>query len=107
MLTNTTVRATSQATGISEATIYKYLKNEEFIQEYEDMRRNMLEDNCHKLQANMSKAIDELVEIMEDRENAPQIRLNAIDMLLRHTYKQTELIDILVRLDALEQLNRD
>lgn len=107
MLANTTVRATSQATGISEATIYKYLNNEEFIQEYEDMRRNMLEDNCHKLQANMSKAIDELVEIIEDRENAPQIRLNAIDMLLRHTYKQTELIDILARLDALEQLNRD
>lgn len=107
LLTNTTVRATAQATGISEATIYKYLKDEGFKQEYEDRRRAMLEDNCHMLQANMNKAINELVAIIDDEDTAPQVRLNAIDMLLRHTYKQTELVDILSRLDVLEKLNKD
>lgn len=106
LLANTTVRATAQATGISEATIYKYLKDEAFKQEYEDRRRAMLEDNCHTLQANMNKAINELVEIIDNKATSPQVRLNAIDMLLRHTYKQTEMVDILARLDALEELNR-
>lgn len=102
LLANTTVSATARATGISEATIYRYLSNEEFKREYEDRRTSMLVDNCHKLQANMEKAINELVEIIDNKDTAPQIRLNAIDTLLRHTYKQTELVDILTRLDALE-----
>ena len=66
----------------------------------------MLEDNCHTLQSNMNKAINELVAIIDNKATSPQVRLNAIDMLLRHTYKQTEMIDILARLDALEELNR-
>ena len=64
----------------------------------------MLAENCHELQAHMSRAISELVEIIEDENTATQIRLNAIDMLLRHTYKQTEMVDILERLSALERI---
>ena len=45
-----------------------------------------------------------LVEIIEDENTATQIRLNAIDMLLRHTYKQTEMVDILERLSVLERM---
>lgn len=106
LLANTTIRATSQAIGISESTIYRYLNDEDFKMEYEQRRREMLVDNCHTLQANMGKAIEELVEIINSKTTAPQIRLNAIDTLLRHTYKQTELIDILSRLEALETMNR-
>lgn len=107
LLSNTTISATAKAIGISEATIYKYLKDEEFKQEYEEQRRAMLTDNCHVLQAHMRKAISELVEIIEDAETAPQVRLNAIDMLFRHAYKQTEIVDILDRLTALEKLNKE
>ena len=39
LLANTTVTATASATGISEATIYRYLKDDGFKQEYEDRRR--------------------------------------------------------------------
>ena len=106
LLNNVTVTATSQATGICEDTIYKYLRDPEFVREYDAKRKEMLEDSCHTLQAKMSRATDELVKIIEDPDTKPQIRLNAIDMLLRHAYKQTELMDILTRLDALEELNR-
>ncbi len=105
LLANTTVRATSQAIGVAESTIYRYLNDEQFKKEYESKRRDMLVDNCHKLQANMGKAINELVEIIDSKDTAPQIRLNAIDTLLRHTYKQTEIVDILTRLEALENMN--
>jgi hypothetical protein len=105
LLQNITVSATAKATGISEATIYKYLNDEEFCQEYEAKRRELLNDSCHTLQANMHMAVGELVSIIQDKSNKAQIRLNAIDMLLRHAYKQTELSDILDRLSALEELN--
>jgi len=107
LLNNVTVTATSQATGISEDTIYKYLRDPEFIKEYDEKRREMLEESCHTLQAKMSMATDELVKIIEDPDTKPQIRLNAIDMLFRHSYRQTEQLEVLSRLDALEEVYRE
>lgn len=102
LLVNTTVRETSKAIGISEATIYRYLKEDEFKKEYEKRRRAMLEDNCHKLQASMSQAIEELVGVINDKEVGVQVKLNAIDMLLRHTQRLTDQIDIMNRIENLE-----
>ena len=103
LLANVTVSETARATGISESTIYRYLRDVEFRQEYEKKRIEMLKDNCHTLQANMNKAIYELVDIIGNDETSPQIRLNAIDMLLRHSYRLTEQCDILERLEKLEE----
>lgn len=105
LLHNVTVSATAKAIGVNESTIYRYMNEPDFIQLYETKRREMLDDSCKTLQANMSMAVDELIEIIKDKDNKAQIRLNAIDTLLRHTYKQTELVDILTRLDALEEQN--
>ena len=106
LLNNITVRATAAATGISEDTIYRHLREPEFMAEYDRRRKALLEDSCHTLQAKMSRAVDELVKIVEDEEIKPQIRLNAVDMLLRHAYKQTELVDILTRIEALEEMSK-
>lgn len=104
LLAHTTITATAEATGISEATIYRYLRNDEFKKEYDEKRRAMLADNCHRLQANMEKAVNELVAVIDDKSNSTQVRLNAIDMLLRHTYRLTEQVDILDRLEKLEDI---
>lgn len=52
----------------------------------------------------MSKAIEELVAVIDDDDTSPQVRLNAIDMLLRHSYRLTEQIEIMERLDKLEKM---
>ena len=106
LLANTTVTATASATGISEATIYRYLKNDDFKREYEERRRDMLADNCHALQASMGKAIKELVAVIDDEDTSPQVRLNAIDMLLRHSYRLTEQVEIMERLEKLEKMTQ-
>ena len=107
LLQNVSVSAAAEVAGVSEATVYKYLAEPEFKREYEAKRKEMLDDSCRTLQANMSMAVDELVDIIKDKSNKSQIRLNAIDALLRHAYKQTELVDILTRLDVLEELNKE
>ena len=105
LLCNTSVSATARATGISETTIYRYLNDPAFVDAYEERRREMMRDSCHALQANMGGAIEELVKIIKAPETSPQIRLNAIDMLLRHSYRMTEQMDILSRLEQLEAMN--
>ncbi len=104
LLNNPNVSAASRDTGVSESTIRRYLKDNDFMQIYEEQRKELLRNSCYMLQANQNKAITELVKVIDDKEVATQVKLNAIDMLLRHSYKMTEQLDIIERLDKLEQL---
>ena len=103
LLNNTTIREAAKETGISESTAYEYLNDPEFITRYDEKRKELLTSSCHMLQAKMGRATEELIKIIEDPETATQTRLNAIDMLFRHAYRQTELMDILTRLEMLEE----
>lgn len=103
LLKYATVSEASRQTGIAPATIYRYLKDENFKKEYEDKRIEMIMDSCKALQAGMSSSITELKRIIEDKEQSAQVHLNAIDMLLRHSYRMTEQCDILARIEALER----
>lgn len=103
LLQNATVKATAQATGYTEDTVYKYLRDQEFVKEYEERRKQILNDSCRTLQAKMGRATDELINIIENKETKQQIKLNAIDMLFRHAYKQMEIVELIERIEALER----
>ena len=103
LLNNTTIGDAAKEADISESTAYKYLNDPDFIIQYDEKRKELLTSSCHMLQAKMGRATEELIKIIEDPKTATQIRLNAIDMLFRHAYKQTEIMDILTRLDILEE----
>ena len=103
LLNNSTIGEAAREAKIAESTAYKYLNDPEFITQYDEKREELLTSSCHMLQAKMGRATEELIKIIEDPETATQTRLNAIDMLFRHAYKQTELMDILTRLDILEE----
>ena len=102
LLSNVTVEDTASVTGISKSTIYRYLNNDAFKAEYEERQREMMRDSCKALQNSIKKSINELVRVRDDETTSPQIKLKAIDMILRHSYRMTEQFDILERLDRLE-----
>ena len=106
LLANGTVAGTAKVTGISESTIFKYLRDENFKAKYAQAKFEMLKQSASTLQANIQKAVAAIVEIIEDLETPPQIKLNAADMLLRNNFKFTEQIEILRRLDELERLQK-
>ena len=53
----------------------------------------------------MGAAIDATREIMDDAGNAASVRLNAADAILRHGLRMTEQMDILNKLEELEDGN--
>ena len=53
----------------------------------------------------MGAAIDATREIMDDAANAASVRLNAADASLRHGLRMTEQMDILNKLEELEDGN--
>lgn len=103
LLLKPTIKEAAEHCGVSESLIYTRLKNESFKEKYEAERRKLLETNTAKLQGHISSAVDAMGEIVSDTSNAPQIRLNAADAIIRNSLKLTEQTEILRRLDELEK----
>lgn len=103
LLTHMTMKEVVEDTGLSSSAIYRFLRSPSFKARYDEQRRELLKSNCRALQVSMSDAIDTLVRILNDPNNSAQVRLNAVDMLLRHCSKLTEQVEIMDRLDVLEK----
>lgn len=87
---------------MAKSTLYERLKNPEFATKYRAACRDLLKGHTAALQAHMGQAIETMVEVMADKSNSPQTRVNAADNILRHGVKLTETVDILERLKELE-----
>ena len=103
LLSTPTVRAASQACGVSESQIYARLRNDAFKKKYDQARKELFEQNTAALQGNLGVAIDTLAEIVQDSKASQQTRLNAAEAIIRNSLKLTEQTDIIARLDALER----
>ena len=103
LLSTPTVRAASEACGVSESQIYARLRNDAFKKKYDQARKELLEQNTAALQGHLGVAIDTLAEIVQDGKASQQTRLNAAEAIIRNCLKLTEQTDIIARLDALER----
>ena len=97
------VRAAARAVGVSETTVRARLNDPDFRKEYETAKGAVLEEACDSLSARLTHAVDVLVEVLDNTENAATVRVSAADSLLRHGLRYIEMGNILLRLDALEQ----
>lgn len=102
LIANPTIRAASDACGISETQIYARLRIPGFKARYDKARRELLERNTAALQAHLGAAIETMGQICGDTDTAPQVRLNAADAVIRNSLKLTEQNDVLRRRDELE-----
>lgn len=89
--------------GISTETLYKRMKKDTFKIRYQKAKDALVSDAIGSLQNRMNEAIDTVSEIMNNPENASQIRLNAADTILRYAIKLTETVEIVERIEALEK----
>jgi len=102
LLTCGNVADAERIAGVSRSTIYNRLSNADFKAEYDHRRTMVLNEACNTLQATLTKAVNTVKEIAEDETASPQVRLNACGMLLQNCLKYVEQIDILSRIEALE-----
>ena len=97
------VRAAAKAVGVSETTIRARLNDPDFRKEYETAKGAVLTEACDSLAARLTHAVEVLVDVLDNTENAATVRVSAADSLLRHGLRYIEMGNILLRLDALEQ----
>lgn len=103
LLTCPTIQAASESSGIPVRTLYDMRNDPEFSQEYARRRRELTEGACTALQARMTQAVEAVAALMDDAEAPAGVRLQAARTILEYGLKSLETLDILPRLEALEE----
>ena len=88
---------------ITKATYYNYLNDDVVKQEIYNIRCNMLSNTTNYLQSCLSECSKELMKIIKDETTAPQIKINAINSIFNNCSKLTEQVDILTKINTIEQ----
>jgi molybdenum-dependent DNA-binding transcriptional regulator ModE len=96
------IREASKQAEISEAQIYRYLKEKHFIEAYRQARRESLEVAIRKLEGLTGEAIETLREVMNNTENTASQRLYASKVILEFAFKIQD-NDLLERIEKLEE----
>ena len=100
LIETSSIREAAKASGIGEATIYRYLQDKEFLAEYRNARRLTVESAISKMQNAASEAVDRLKEL-QYCEN-PAVAARCAQIIFENSIKGMETTDILQRLEAIE-----
>lgn len=103
LLTTSSRVEAAAAAGVNRETVAKLLARPDFREEYDRRREDMLQSACAALQSAMLTAVRVLSGIMKDEEANPSSRISAARTVLEYGVKLTEQVDILSRLEAVEQ----
>jgi hypothetical protein len=102
LLTARTIREAAARAEVSESTMYRRLKDPEFVAVYREARREVVQHATVRLQQALTDAIDALVEVVKDKAGNQNARVAAARVLLDQALRATENEEIVPRLEALE-----
>ena len=100
LLNHRSIRDAAKACRLSEETIYRYLRDPVFMTQYREARRQTVENAISKLQAATGEAVQTLERNLHCENPAVEVRTAQI--ILENAVKGIELIDIIERLERLE-----
>lgn len=100
LLNCNSIRDAAKSCGLSEETIYRYLKEPGFVSQYRDARRQAVEYAISKLQKTTGDAVETLERNLHCENPAVEVRTAQI--ILENAMKGIELTDLIERLERLE-----
>lgn len=107
LLNHTSVTKASEAAGIGEVTIYRWLKDDGFNAAYRDARRQVVQQSIVMIQKSMSSAVTTLNEIREDKEAPASSRVSASKAILEFGRRLTEMEQLEDRVEELEKIVKE
>lgn len=102
MLTHSTNRKAAEAVKLSDRAFYSRIRKPSFQSKLAEEKARILEFAANAARGHINKAIQVMAQVMADEENAPGVRTQAADALIRNSLKLLEIADISQRLDNLE-----
>lgn len=105
LLETPSITEASFKSGLSQETIYRYLRDKAFQKEFREARRATVDNAVSALQQATREAVDTLKRNMSC-EN-PQAEIRSAQIILEMAFKGIEMADILERLENLENEYRN
>ena len=90
LLANGTIKAASAAVGISERTLYDRMNEGEFQALYKAAKADLIRAAVFNINNQLQKAIDTVIDVMEDKDNNAAVRLQAAQTILNNAGKFSE-----------------
>lgn len=103
LLSEPTITLACKKAKVAEKTAYTWFKDPCFQMHYKELRHDFIKNTTAKLQANSNRAVDALVNIMENESLSALARVQSAKTILEFAYKGAEIEDIQDRLDKLEK----
>jgi len=102
LLTNPTIGEAAKVVGVSESTLWRWLKDEGFQSSYRDARREAVSQAVARLQSIATEAVDALRGVISDTAAPAPARVSAAKIILEMAVKAVEVEDLEMRLRKLE-----
>lgn len=102
-----TIPEAAKATGVSERTLYGWLQEETFREQYRSARAEVVRHAVTTVQKASGEAVEVLRTVMNTPESSPSSRVSAARTILELALKAVELEDLESRLVALEMKVRN
>lgn len=107
LLEHPTHEKAAAAVGVSQVTLWRYLRKPEFAEAYRHARREAFSQSVARLQHAATAAVGTLLRVMADREAPPASRVRAADVVLQTALRGMEMEDLEARLGRLERLTEE
>lgn len=87
LLQHGTVKEAAAAAGTTPRTIYDRMNDREFRSEYMEAKNDIIRKAVFSINEKLSAAIDAVVDIMNDKETNPAVRLQAAQTIINNAGK--------------------
>lgn len=102
LLSEPTVADAARKSRISQATLYRYLREDDFKKLYREARADLVTHAITQLQRDCATASKTLREVCEDKEAPASARVSAARAIIDGAVKAVELQDLAARVEELE-----
>lgn len=103
LLTAPSIEEAAQTAGVSDTTIYRWLKLPEFQAELKEARRQAVNLAISKLQQSTASAVKVLQDVAENEDAPASARVSAARIILDQVLKTVELEEVISRIEKLEE----
>lgn len=100
LLESQSIVEASIKSGLSQETLYRYLRDKDFLKDYRAARRATVENAITQIQRATAEAVETLQRNLHCENPAVEVR--AAQIILETAVKGVELVDVIERLEILE-----
>jgi hypothetical protein len=104
LLTHPTIPEAAKASGVSQATLWRWLQRDDFQKEYRAAQNRVFDGAIGSLQASTTQAVECLRRNLNCE--SPAVQVQAARAILDYTIKARNLVDFETRIAELEQALR-